>query len=434
MERQTKYLFVISLDGLSTLDFEYISALPNFKKFLKEASYCKKVYSVYPSVTYPAHTTIVTGKYPINHGIVNNTLLQLNRKSPDWYWKRKSIKAETLYDAAIEKGMKVAALLWPVTAKSKIQYNLPEIFANRPWQNQIMVSLLNGSLLYQIELNQRFGHLRQGIKQPFLDNFVHESLLYTISTKRPDVTFVHYVDLDSMRHLHGFDSKEAKEALERHDKRLGEIIKSLKESNIYEDSTIIILGDHSSLDEDKIIRLNVLLREKGYIDVNNDGQITDYRAILKNCDGSAYVYLKDKSDIRLINEIHSLIDKFNSKYNCIEAIYNNKEASQLGADSKCAFMLEASKEYYFTDDISGEVIQKLKSEDIGRVPHATRATHGYSPFKQDYTTVFMAAGKGINKGVVVEEMNLVDEAPTIAQLLGITLKGVDGKVVRQFLK
>lgn len=111
MEKLTKYLYIISFDGLATLDFKYISSLPNFKKFLAEASYCKKVYSVYPSLTYPAHASIVTGKYPKNHGIVNNTLLQPNRKSPDWYWDRQYIKGDTIYDLAIDRGMTVAALL-----------------------------------------------------------------------------------------------------------------------------------------------------------------------------------------------------------------------------------------------------------------------------------------------------------------------------------
>lgn len=180
MERKTKHLIVISFDGLSTLDFEYIKSLSNFKNFINESSYCKQVYSVYPTLTYPAHATIVTVKYPKNHGIINNTLLQPNRNSPDWFWQRKYIKGETLYDIAIERGMKVAALLWPVTAKSNIQYNMPEIFANRPWQNQIIVSLLNGSPLFQAMLNNKFGALRDGINQPNLDNFTHQSLLLSL--------------------------------------------------------------------------------------------------------------------------------------------------------------------------------------------------------------------------------------------------------------
>ena len=82
----------------------------------------------------------------------------------------------------IKKGKKVAALLWPVTAKSKIQYNLPEVVALRPWQNQIVVSALNGSMFYEIDLARRFGKCIKGIQQPELDNFVQLSLLYTLKS------------------------------------------------------------------------------------------------------------------------------------------------------------------------------------------------------------------------------------------------------------
>lgn len=434
MKRTTKHLIVISFDGLSTLDFEYIKSLPNFEKFINESAYCKKVYSVYPTLTYPAHATIVTGKYPKNHGIINNTLLQPGRRSPDWYWQRKYIKGETLYDLAIKIGMKVAALLWPVTAKSSIQYNMPEIFANRSWHNQIMVSLFNGSPLFQITLNNKFGALRDGLRQPNLDNFTHQSLLYTIKEKKPDITFVHYTDLDTMRHHHGFYSKESKEALKRHDSRLEDIIKTLKENNMYEDSTIIALGDHSSLDEDKIINLNILLKENGYINVNTSGNIIDYKAIIKNCDGSAYVYVKDSLNQKLICEIRDLIDDFNKKYKCIEAIFTSDEAKELGADPRCALMLEANKGYYFLDNLEGEIIREIQPNEPGVVHDVTSSTHGYSPFKEDYTTVFMAAGCGIKKGAVIEKMNLIDEAPTMAKLLGLELKNIDGRIVEEIFE
>lgn len=434
MKRITKHLIVISFDGLSTLDFEYINSLPNFKNFINESSYCKNVYSIYPTLTYPAHATIVTGKYPKNHGIINNTLLQPGKKSPDWYWHREYIKGETLYDIAIKKGMKVAALLWPVTAKSSIQYNMPEIFANRPWHNQIVVSLLNGSPLFQIGLNNKFGALRDGLRQPNLDNFTHQSLLYTIEEKKPDITLVHYTDLDTMRHHHGFHSKEAKEAIKRHDSRLGDIIKNLKANNIYEDSTVIALGDHSSLDGDKIINLNILLKENGYIKMDASGNIIDYRAILKTCDGSAYVYVKDIQDQKLICELRELIDHFNMEYKCIESVFTSEEARGLGADPHCALMLEANKGYYFLDYVDGEIIKEIQSDEIGLLPDVTSSTHGYSPFKEGYTTVFMAAGCGIKKGAVIEKMNLIDEGPTMARLLGLELKDVDGRVVEEIFE
>lgn len=432
MEIRPKHLFVISFDGLSSLDFEYIRSLPNFKDYLKEASYSKKVYSIYPTLTYPAHATIVTGKYPKNHGIIHNTKLQINRISPDWYWERKYIKGETFYDLAIKKGMKVASLLWPVTAKSKIQYNLPEIFPNKPWQNQIMVSLLNGNPLYQYKLNKLFGYLRKGLKQPYLDNFTHQSLLYTVKNIRTEITLAHYTDLDTQRHHYGFYSKEAYEALDRHDKRLGEFIKVLKEKNIYQDSAIILLGDHSSLDENKIIKINVLLQENGYININKNRKITDYLAISKSCGGSTYIYTKNKDKV-LVEKLYSLFNELNQQYNCLEWIYNGEESKRLGADPNCTLMLEANKGYYFLDDLEGELIKELSINEIGKVAHMTYSTHGYSPFKEDYTTVFMAKGKGIKKNEIINQMNLIDEGPTIAKLLGLELIETDGKVIADFL-
>lgn len=418
MEKLTKYLYVISFDGLSTLDFEYISTLPNFKKYLKEAAYSKQVYSVYPSLTYPAHATIVTGKHPKSHGIVNNTLLQVNRESPDWYWQRKYVKGETFYDLAIDNGMKVAALLWPVTAKSRIQYNLPEIFANRPWQNQILVSLFNGSPMYQFQLNRKYGQIRKGLEQPFLDDFTHASLLDTIAKKDVELTLVHYTDLDTMRHHYGFNSDEARASLDRHDRRLGEIIDALKNKGIFEESTVVVLGDHSSIDEDKIINLNVLLKEKGYITLKNSGKIKDYKAISKSCDGSAYLYIKDNN---IVEEVKKIIMDFNKKEDCLEWVENEP------------IMLEAKKGYYFLDNTEGPVIRKINPEEAGNIAGVTASTHGYSPFKENYTTVFMMAGKGINKGAVIEKMNLVDEGPTLASLLGLKFKQCDGALLKDFL-
>lgn len=433
MKKLTKYLYVISLDALSTLDFGYISNLPNFKIFLNTASYCKNVYSVYPTLTYPAHVSIVTGKYPKNHGVINNTLFQFNRIDPDWYWHRKRIKGDTFYDLAIEKGMKVGALFWPVTAKSKIQYNMPEILANRPWQNQILISLLNGSPIFQYILNIKYGHLRDGIKQPSLDNFTHQSLLHTIKNKDLDITLVHYTDLDSMRHKYGFYSEEAKLALKRHDERIGQIIQALKDKEIYEESTIIILGDHSSLDENKVINLNVVLKDRGYIQVDSKGKIFDYKAIIKNCDGSAYVYVKN-NDTQILREIIRIIEDFNEKYKCIEKVYSREEAEEFGADPNCSLMLEASNSYYFQDEIEGEPIKKISVEDTEKSSHYTLATHGYLPFKKDYTTVFMASGKGIKTNVVIKKMCLIDEGPTLAKLLGLELKNVDGKILEELLE
>jgi len=307
MTRLTDHLLVLSFDCLSSLDLPVLESLPHFQELLDKAAICRKVETIYPSVTYPCHTSIVTGNLPNRHGVVTNTLLQPNRLSPDWYWHRRHVKGTTLYDEAKEAGLSTAALLWPVTAKARIDYHMPEIFANRPWHHQIAVSFMNGSKRYQLEMNNKFGHLRNGVAQPELDDFVTASTVHTIQTKKPNLMLVHLVDLDTQRHHHGFSSEEAHAAIHRHDRRLGEILAALKDSGMYEQTTIVALGDHSSLDHSKVVKLNVLLKDSGLIHLNGRGMVKDWRAYCKSNDGSAYIYVKDeqaKDKVRAL--LHSL--------------------------------------------------------------------------------------------------------------------------------
>jgi predicted AlkP superfamily pyrophosphatase or phosphodiesterase len=197
MTRLTDHLIIISFDCLSSLDFPMLKTLPNFQSILNTGTLVQEVKSIYPSVTYPCHATIVTGNYPNRHGVINNTLLQPGRNSPDWNWFRECIKGTTLYDEVKKANMTTAALLWPVTANADIDYNMPEIFANRPWHNQILVSLMSGSPRFQWGLNRRYGHIRKGLNQPELDDFVLESTVDTIKTKKPNLLMVHFTDLDT---------------------------------------------------------------------------------------------------------------------------------------------------------------------------------------------------------------------------------------------
>lgn len=431
MERLTDHLLVLSFDCLSSLDLPMLETLPHFQELLNKAAICRKVETVYPSVTYPCHASIVTGNLPNRHGVVTNTLLQPNRLSPDWYWHRRHIKGTTLYDEAKKAGLSTAALLWPVTAKAKIDYHMPEIFANRPWHHQIAVSFMNGSKRYQLEMNNKFGHLRKGIAQPELDDFVTASTVHTIQTKKPNLILVHLVDLDTQRHHHGFSSAEAHAAIHRHDRRLGEILSALKDSGMYEQTTIVALGDHSSLDHSKAVKLNVLLKDSGLIQLNGRGMVKDWQAYCKSNDGSAYIYVKDeqaKDKVRAL--LHSLAV---NEDNGIEFVLEGAEAGLRGADEQAAFMVEARRGFYFTEHVDGEPIDVITAEDVAAGKY-THASHGYSPGKENYSTVFIATGKGIRPNVEIEHMRLVDEGPTFARLLGLDLGKIDGKVVEGILK
>ena len=60
-------IIVISSDAMVGEDLEYFKTLPNYKKYIAGGAEIKNVSSIYPSVTFPAHVTMMTGLYPDKH-------------------------------------------------------------------------------------------------------------------------------------------------------------------------------------------------------------------------------------------------------------------------------------------------------------------------------------------------------------------------------
>lgn len=430
MERLAKHLVVVSFDAMNSNDLEKIKNYPNFKRLLADSSYSYEVSSISPSLTYPAHTSIITSMYPDKHGIIANTLMQAHRDNPDWFWQHKYIKSPTVYDKALDAKMTVAALLWPVTAKSKITYNFPEIFANRRWKTQIAVSLVNGSAGYQYNLNKKFGKLRDGISQPKLDDFVEASLLYTIKEYRPDLTLVHFVDLDSMRHYYGFDSVQADEALVRHDNRLGSILDLLEDEAMIDDTTIVVLGDHSMKSTHSVISLRRLFEQNGLMTYKRS-KLKEYKVITKTADGSTYIYLKDKKEKQ---KVFDLLNEFKNSTNAVDKILNNEEIKRIHADHTADYLVDANEGYYFSDKLEDLVINKI--EMIGnRVKSGyLLSSHGYLQDKEDYKTIFIVKGNQIKKNFNIGPMNLVDEGITFAKILGLDMGNVDGRLLEEIFE
>ncbi len=415
-------LIIISFDGLATEDIEYLKDKPGFARFLDEASGSSHVKSIYPSVTYAAHASISTGCYPIRHGIIDNTKVQPERyQSPDWFWYRKDIAVETIYDIAKRNGYSVAALLWPTTGKANIDYNMPEIFSNRKWTSQLMVSLYAGSPIFQANMDLKHGKLRDGKNQPALDNFTHAVMLSTIREHQPDLMLVHFTDLDSIRHLHGHSGPEAFASLDRHDIRLNSILDTLGELEKYNHAHIVILGDHSSIDVTHGISINSKLIEWGYLKQSGD-TFSDIKAMAKSCDGSSYLYVYD-DDIKaeLIAKLAALQREHSDAFDIVK----HEDIVKMGADPKAFVMLEAKPPYHFVEDVLDHFIDKVENIPYYKGKKNT-AVHGFSPLRPNYDTVFYLRGPKVKPGEDLGEMSLVDIAPTLAHLMDWQLNDVDG--------
>lgn len=429
-KKDKQRLVIVSLDAVGKRDMEYMLSLPNFSKIVENGAFCGDVTSVYPSLTYPAHTSIVTGKVPNRHRIINNTQFQPSRSNPDWLYKEKYIESKTIVDIATEKGMTVCSLLWPVMGGASINYNLPEVLVTRKYQNQITACLANGTPKYLLELQTKFGKIRDGIKQPQLDDFVMASAEYTITKYDPDVMLIHFTDADTNRHIYGAEGPEITKALLRHDARLGRIMELLNETRGMDKTTFIVLGDHCQRDADTIVYLNKVFLDKGFITVR-DGKIVDYKAITKTNDGSAYVYINEKygTDFEFIDELVDALNEMKQDERLgIEEIYTSEQAAEMGADGECYVMIEAKPGYYFLNET--EVVSEPVSESNN---HRMYGIHGCLPYGDELKTFFSATGYGIKKNVKIKSMNLYDEGPTIAKILGGYLPGTDGHALDEIL-
>ena len=123
-------LCMISLDAVSRPDADRLTRLPALSALKARGVFCDNVRTIYPTLTYPIHTSLITGCYPSSHGIGHNQPFQ-----PDtppalraWHWEAGEIQQKTLHQAARDKGMDVASILWPVSGKCPaIRRNFPEV-------------------------------------------------------------------------------------------------------------------------------------------------------------------------------------------------------------------------------------------------------------------------------------------------------------------
>ncbi|AYM03293.1 alkaline phosphatase family protein [Levilactobacillus brevis] len=398
--------------GSRDLD-EHLEELPNLRRLVATGSRVKQVRGIYPTLTYPSHTTIITGQYPRVHGIINNTKQQSQRPSPDWYWYQRDVKVPTLYDLVRQHHQKTAAFLWPVTAGSKITYNLAEIFPNRIWTNQVLVSLKASSPAFLLRMNRKYGHLRRGIQQPELDDFITACAVDTLQNRQPWLTLIHLVDMDSMRHRYGVRSAEAMAALKRLDARVGQLIDATIAAGTFGETNFAILGDHYQINVDHMIHLNQAFAKRGWLTPTANGTVkADWHVWAKSCDGCTYIYTRNFADSRTLKQL--LADTEG-----VEKVIDGAAAAKRGADPHCQFMVEAKAGYYFTDETNRPaVVEAVDPASLGQ-PDRYHGVHGYDPDKPDYFTTLVLNGPDVVSGQTLASARLIDEAPTFAKLLGV---------------
>jgi len=279
---QAAPVLMISIDGLRPADVLDANArgikVPALRKLMMDGVYASGVKNALPTVTYPNHTTLITGVWPARHGIPNNPVFDpLQKSMSGWYWYAADIKVRTLWDAVHEKGGKVASLSWPVSVgTSAIDFNLPEYWrATEVHAEDIkLVRALSTPGLPDLLEKQT------GI--PFIQadgESVEEDVGRTrfaaalITAKHPQFTTVHLRGLDHVEHVSGPGSPDAHAALETLDAAVGKLVAEARraEPNL----VVAIVSDHGFAPVEQAVNLIAPFVQAGLITLDAKGKITD---------------------------------------------------------------------------------------------------------------------------------------------------------------
>src|SRR5690606_19174568 len=89
-------------------------------------------------------------------------------------------------------------------------------------------------------------------------------------------------------------------------------------------------------------------------------------------------------------------------------------------------ILSAKEGYNFGNGVAGnEVITTSETQ---------KGAHGYSPSDPLMDASFIASGAGVKAGVTLGRIGNIDIAPTVAKLLGIEMKDVDGRALDEVVE
>ena len=415
-------LVMISIDGLRP---DYVTAadahglkIPNLRRFLREGAFAEGVAGVIPTVTYPSHTTLITGVWPARHGILANTTFDpLGKNQGGWSWYAEDIKVPTLWDAARQAGMTTASIQWPASVGARVTWNIPEIWrANTDEDAKLLRALATEGLLPELE--RELGPYPRG-QDVEHDERRGSFAARLLERKRPQLLTLHLLALDHVEHETGPLSPESFAVLERQDAVVGQLrdaAERMAPGNAY----VAIVSDHGFVKIEARFNPFPAFRDAGLISVNARGLVTDWKAMPWTAGGSAAVVLKDPTDTATLAEVRALLDKLAADpANGIDRVLGADALHARGGFPTASFIIGCKPGWFVGSGYTGAVLTKTSRS----------GTHGHLPDLPELRAAFFVVGPGVPAGRSLGLVDMRDIAPTLAQRLGLALPSAEGKAL-----
>lgn len=413
-----KKVLLISLDALGESDLDMVKTLPNFSKIMEEGAWCSQETSVYPSLTFPSHASIVTGCVPASHGIVNNYMLLPFEKLPRWNSFASNLKRKAIWDYAETAGKRVLSMSWPVSAGAKMAYSMPEMAPAKPkiWNMSTFFAQLNvlrkyGTPGFAVKtLLSRKGLPKAWFlgQQPQLDKAMMQCFEEAIQKADFDIALLHIYGMDDAKHSVGIHGEKIDSYLRVYDSFIGRLMDYCKKRPD-ENIVLMITGDHGQKNVAHAIYGNMILEDMG-LAVYKNGSLTDYKVYMDSCDGMAYLYVKDGENPDLAVQAAKQFAALDG----VKMVMERSEFAELGCDTKAAIVLEAADGYFFE---SGYEKDALAAENHIIEGHY-KGVHGYLPDTKGYRTMFFCYGEDVVQREI-SSMSIIDILPSLLDWMGI---------------
>lgn len=415
-------VLLISVDGLHpsyVLEADELGLeIPVLRGILREGAHATAVINVTPTVTYPNHTSIITGVSPARHGIRTNRVFDpegLERGA--WNWYGSQIQVPTLWDSAKAGGLTTAAVLWPVSVgHPAIDYNMPEYWRtkNRASDSHLLyaVSTPRG-LLETVEGADRLFDPEANPHEWSFDRKLTDIALAMSGAGRPQLLTVHLPGLDSAQHRNGPlpTNEVSRRTLEQIDGMIGELVAAHRA--VYPGLTVAVVSDHGFHPVNATINLNAAFVDAGLIELDGNGRMQSWKAWSWNSGGSASVVVRDPADSATVAAVERILAGLaDDPASGVASVFRGRSAVEEGALEGASFMVDARGGFAFAGALSGEVV---------RPQDKTTGAHGYRNTHPEMNSAFFIMGPDVTAGADLGTIDIRQIAPTLADVLQVAL-------------
>jgi predicted AlkP superfamily pyrophosphatase or phosphodiesterase len=402
---QQRMVVVISLDGFPAYALDDAKLpIPTLRRLIREGV-TARMNIINPTVTWPNHTTMVTGVKADEHGLlVNGSLVPTGTWPPikvdPMVDKVKMVHAPTVYDAAHKAGLTTAQIDWVAISKAPtITWPFNEWATPEGPVEQEMIR--KGAITVADVTDFTKSNIL------FRDQIWTKAATFLIREHKPNLMLLHFLSLDSAHHQYGPKSLAGNSAMAFLDSCVEKVVTAVREAGMQDRTTFLIVSDHGFKGYTKTIQPAVALAAAG---------LTGKAHVIPE-GGTAMIYVPDKA----------LIPQAVKALEGVEGV-----GKVVGADGFAAMglptpdkdpqmsqlLLTAKEGYSFSGATGGPVTAEVPQQ---------RGSHGYVASDPDLDAIFIASGYGVRAGALPAKISNIDVAPTIAKLLGVALPSAKGK-------